>query len=361
MRVENLLWRVSSVAWMFILAWAPSARAEDIRVQGGGATFPAPIYQRWVGEYQKLHPTIKIDYQAIGSGGGIKGITDKTFDFAGSDAPLSKKEMEKLGGAEKIIQIPSVAGAVVLAYNLPGFKGDLNLDGPVLADIFMGTVKNWNDPKIAALNPAANLPNLPITTAHRTDGSGTTFIFTNYLCTQGQEFNNKVGSGKDVEWPCGQGGQQNAGVTAIITQTQGAIGYIELAFALENNLPFALMKNKDGQFVKATPEGVSAAGEGALKAMDKGLAVPIWNQAGAQAYPISGFTYLIIYRDLAYLKDKEKAQAVVDFLYWATHDGEKLAAELKYAPLSDGVQKKVAEALSAAAFDGAPLQSPPGK
>jgi phosphate transport system substrate-binding protein len=332
-------------------------------VQAGGATFPAPIYERWVAEYQKIHPEIKIDYQAIGSGGGIKGITDKTFDFAGSDAPLSKKEIEKLGGDDKIIEIPSVAGAVVMAYNLAGFNGDLKLDGPVIADIYLGKIKTWNDPKIVALNPDAKLPALAITPAHRTDGSGTTFIFTNYVCTQSGDFKDKIGSGKQVEWPSGsgQGGAQNAGVTAIVKQTNGAMGYIELAYALENAIPFALVKNKDGKFVKASPESVTAAGEGAVKAMEKELAVPLWDQAGEATYPISGFTYLILYRDLGYLKDQTKAKAIVAFLNWATHDGEKMASELKYAPLSDGVQKKVAQAISAASFNGAPLGGPAAK
>src|SRR5258706_401998 len=197
-----------------VLMLGGAVRAET-KLQGGGATFPNPIYQRWVTEYQKAHPDIKIDYQSIGSGGGIKGITDKTFDFAGSDAPMSKKELEAAGGADKIVQVPSCAGGVVPAYNVPGAKGDLNFTGELLADIFMGKVNNWNDAKIAALNSGQALPNLPITPAWRSDGSGTTFVWTNYLCTQSEDFKGNIGMGKQVSWKLGQGGKGSEGVAAI--------------------------------------------------------------------------------------------------------------------------------------------------
>lgn len=326
-----------------------TVQAGDIRMQGGGASFPAPLYQRWVSEYEKLRPDVKIDYAATGSGAGIKGITDKTLDFAGSDAPLNKKEMEKMGGESAVIQVPSVAGAVVLGYNIPGFKGDLKLDGPTIADIFQGKIRTWNDPKIAASNPGTELPATPITTAHRTDGSGTTFIFTNYVCTQSSDFEDKVGKGKAVEWPSGQGGAQNAGVAAIIQQTNGAVGYIELAYAVKNKIAFAQVKNKDGNFIVASPDGVAVAGDAAAKLMTpSNLAVPLWDQPGAKTYPIAGFTYLIIYKDQSYRKDPAKAKALVDFLAWATHDGEKMAGELLYAPLSDEVQKKVSAKLAEA-------------
>ncbi|HET6250918.1 MAG TPA: phosphate ABC transporter substrate-binding protein PstS [Tepidisphaeraceae bacterium] len=346
----------SVLAGFGMLALGVTTQAADLRLQGGGATFPAPVYQRWVTEYQKLHPDVQIDYQAIGSGGGIKGITEKTFDFAGSDAPMSKKEIAKAGGREVLVEIPTVAGAVVVAYNLKGFQGELKLDGPTLAEIYLGNIKKWNDPKIAALNAGATLPNLPITTVHRTDGSGTNFIFTNYLGTQSEEFNKKVGSGKSVEWPNGEGGAFNSGVTQIVQQTNGAIGYIELAYALQNKIPFAVMKNKDGKFVKATAETVSLAGEGAVGNL-KGnlLAANIWDQPGEKAYPISSFTYIIVYKDLAYVKDPAKAKALAEFLRWATTDGEKMAASLDYAPLSPGVQKKVEEALASLTLGGKPV------
>jgi phosphate transport system substrate-binding protein len=328
----------------------------DIQIQGGGATFPGPLYQRWVTAYQEAHPDVKIDYQPIGSGGGIKGITDKTFDFAGSDAPMNKKEMSGVGGAGNIIEIPSCAGAVVLAYNLPDLKTDLKLDGPTLANIFMGKIGNWNDPAIKALNPDVNLPDMPISTVHRADGSGTNYVFTNYLATQSDDFKGNVGTGKQVQWPVGQGAGQNVGVAGVIKQTTGAIGYIELAYAVQNNIPFALLKNKDGNFVKASPDTVSQAGDGALGQMNKSLAVSIWNQSGKDAYPIASFTYLIVYKDLSGLQDQTKAKALLDFLKWAVTDGEKLASPLDYAPLSDGVQKKVMEQLDTVNYGGQPLK-----
>ncbi|HEX4123596.1 MAG TPA: phosphate ABC transporter substrate-binding protein PstS [Tepidisphaeraceae bacterium] len=328
----------------------------DVKIQGGGATFPAPLYQRWVSDYQNLHPDVKIDYQAIGSGGGIKGITDKTFDFAGSDAPMNKSEMAGVGGAANVVEIPSCAGAVVLAYNLPDLKGDLKLDGATLASIFMGKITNWNDPAIKALNPGVDFPDMPITTVHRADGSGTNFVFTNYLATQSEEFKENVGIGKQVEWPNGQGAGQNVGVAGVVKQTKGAIGYIELAYAIDNSIPFALLKNKDGNFVKASPDTVSQAGEGALSHMNKSLAVPIWNQTGKDAYPIASFTYLIVYKDLSELKDPNKAKALADFLRWAVTDGEKTAPQLKYAPLSEGVAKKVMEQLDTLNYSGTPLK-----
>jgi phosphate transport system substrate-binding protein len=328
----------------------------DIQIQGGGATFPNPLYQRWVADYQSAHPDVKIDYEPIGSGGGIKGITDKTFDFAGSDAPMGKKDMAAVGGADNVVEVPSCAGAVVLAYNLPDLKSDLRLDGPTLAGIFMGTIANWSDPAIKALNPDVTLPDLAITTVHRADSSGTNYVFTNYLSTQSDDFKTKVGAGKQVQWTGGQGAAQNIGITNSVKQTSGAIGYIELAYAIQNKIPFALLKNKDGNFVKASPDTVSQAGEGALAQMDKSLAVSIWNQTGKDAYPISSFTYLIVYKDLSALKDQAKAKALVDFLKWAMTDGEKTAPQLDYAGLSDGVQKKVMEQLDTITFGGQPLK-----
>jgi phosphate transport system substrate-binding protein len=342
-----------------LLALGGSAQADDIRIQGGGSSFVNPMMQRWVTEYQKQHPEVKIDYKSIGSGGGIKSITDKTFDFGASDAPLSKKEKEKMGGAEKVSEFPVIAGAIVMAYNLPDVHAELKLDGPTIADIYLGTIKNWSDPKIAALNAGVALPNLPITAAHRTDGSGTTYVFTSYLTTQSEEFKNKVGGAKSVEWPPGgsvMGGPQNAGVTAIVQATKGAIGYIELAYAIENKIPFASIKNKDGVFVKASVEAVSLAGEGALGTMSPGhLAANIWNQPGPHSYPISAFTYVIVYKDLGYLNDPKKAQTLTDFFHWVATDGEKLAPPLNYAPLSDGVQKQVQAELKTLTLGGKPV------
>jgi phosphate transport system substrate-binding protein len=331
-----------------VLAQISPAALAEIRLQGAGATFPNPIYQRWVSEYQKANPDVKIDYQSIGSGGGIKGITEKTVDFAGSDAPMSKKEIAAAGD---VIHIPTVAGAVVLAYNAPGLN-DLKLDGDLVAQIFMGKITKWNDPKIAALNAGVTLQDIAITPAWRTDGSGTSFVFTNYLCTQSEDFKGTVGPGKQVKWPVGQGGKGNEGVTAVVQQTPGAIGYIELNYAVANKIPFALMKNKDGKFVKASTESVSAAGAGAVGSMKNSLAVDIWNQAGADAYPISAQTYIIVYRDLSYVKDPAKARALVGFLKWSLTDGQKLATEMTYAPLAELVQKKALDAVNGLVWDG---------
>src|SRR5688500_14885375 len=331
----SLLKKTAAVA---VLAMSSTVALAETKLTGAGATFPNPIYQKWVAEYQKSHGDVKIDYQSIGSGGGIKGITEKTIDFAGSDAPMSKKELAAAGG--EVVHIPTVAGAVVPAYNLPGFSGELKLDGPTLADIFHGKITKWNDPKIAALNQGAQLPDIGITPAWRTDGSGTTFVFTNYLATQSGEFKNAVGMGKQVKWPTGQGGKGNEGVTAIVQGTPGAIGYIELNYATQNKIAFALMKNKDGKFVKCSPQTVAAAGAGAVEQMDTSLAVNIWNQPGAESYPIAAFTYIIVYKDLGYLKDQAKAKALVDFLKWATTDGQQFAGQMDYAPLAEPVQKK---------------------
>jgi phosphate transport system substrate-binding protein len=325
------------------------------RLQGAGATFPNPIYQRWVSAYQKQHPDVRIDYQSIGSGGGIKGILGKTVDFAGSDAPMSAKEQAQAGAP--LVHIPSVAGSVVPAFNLPGYNGELKLSGDVLAEIFMGHVTSWNDPKIAELNQGARLPNTPITPAWRTDGSGTTFVFTSYLATQSESYKSSVGAGKSVDWPAGQGGKGNEGVAAIVQQTPGALGYVELNYATKNNLPFASMKNKAGKFVKATPESVSKAGAKAADKMspDK-LIADLWNQDGEDVYPIAAFTYIIVYKDLGYLKDGAKAQALVDFLGWATSNGQQMATEMDYAPLPDSVRTKVKDALGQLTFNGRPLR-----
>ncbi len=306
-----------------VVAASCGMASAQVRLQGAGATFPEPLYQRWVSEYQKSHPLVQIDYKGIGSGGGIKGITDKTLDFAGSDAPMSSSERQKAG--DEVVHIPTVAGAVVPAYNLPGVSGELKLTGPVIADIYRGVITKWNDSKIAAINAGLTLPDMEITPVYRTDGSGTSFIFTNYLAGQSSEFKDGIGAGKTVQWPVGQGGKGNQGVTAVVQTTPGALGYIELAYAIQNKLPFALVQNRDGKFIKASPQTVTAAGEGALASMTSSLAVNIWNQPGENTYPISAFTYVIVYKDLGYLKDQQKAEALVDFLSWATTEGEKLA------------------------------------
>ena len=346
--------RILRAAALAVIALGTSTAVAETRLQGAGATFPNPLYQRWIAQYQQAHPDVKIDYQSIGSGGGIKGITDKTVQFAGSDAPMSKKELDAVQGKlDNIVEIPSCAGGVVPAYNVPGINQDLKFTGEVLAQIYMGRINKWNDPKLAQLNAGVHLPNLPITPAWRTDGSGTNFIWTNYLGTQSKQFLSSIGVGKQVKWPLGQGGKGNEGVAQIVEQTPGAMGYLEQNYADKNHIAYGLVQNKSGKFVKASPQSVSMAGEGAVAHMSGHiLAADIWNQPGDQAYPISSFTYLIVYKDLNNVQSKEEAQALVDFITWATHDGQELAANLDYAPLSEGVQKKVEAAVHEINFRG---------
>jgi len=320
----------------------------ETRLQGAGATFPAPFYK---------HPDVQIDYQSIGSGGGIKAITDKTVQFCGSDAPMTKKELAAAGGDANIVEIPSCAGGVVAIYNVPGLKDGLKLSGELLADIYLGKVSHWNDPAIAAMNAGVDLPNVAITPVWRTDASGTTFIFTNYLATQADEFLTTIGLGKQVQWPFGQGGKGNEGVTAVVQQTEGGIGYVEQSYADNNQLLSAQIKNKAGKFVKASPASVSKAGAGAeFKKGDALLAADIWNQAGDEAYPIASFTYLIVHKDLNNLSNKGAAQDLADFLWWSTHEGQRYATDLGYAPLAPELQTKVEKALKGLTYKGAALK-----
>ncbi|MFN4242701.1 MAG: phosphate ABC transporter substrate-binding protein PstS [Tepidisphaerales bacterium] len=351
--------------WMMVLLWVVSltgltgvAAGQTVRLQGAGATFPNPMYQRWVTEYQRLHPNIKIDYQSQGSGAGIRAITERTVAFAGSDAPMTRRQREELArNGFEVLHIPTVAGAVVMAYNLPGVTGELRLSGEVIADIYMGRISNWSDRRIAELNPGLSLPSMNIVPAFRTDGSGTTFIFTSYLSTQSEEFRETIGNGTNVRWPTGQGGRGNEGVTQVVQSTPGAIGYVELIYAAANNIPHALLRNRAGKFVKASPETVANAGEGAAQEMrDDFLAVSLWNQPGDDVYPISGFTYILIFRDLGYLRNRTDAQALLNFLAWATSEGQAMAAEMGYAPLSPAVREKVQTLLGSLTFRGEPIR-----
>ena len=348
----------TSVLKSFVaLALSACLARADIQLQGAGATFPNPFYQRLVAEYQKLHPDVKIDYQSIGSGGGIKAITDATVDFAGSDAPLGKKDLETCG-ADNIVQIPSCAGAVVPAYNVPGVTAELKFTGEVLADIFLGKINKWNDAKLVALNPDAALPDLAITPAWRTDGSGTTYVWTNYLVTQSTSFKETVGAGKEVKWPVGQGGKGNQGVAAVLQSTKGSLGYIEENYADENKIAYGSVRNKAGKFVKATPDSVAkavASAAGQLKGSV--LSANTLDAEGEASYPIASLTYLIVYKDLKSVKSREQAQELVNFLWWATHDGQKFAPKLNYAPLAPEVQKKVEEALTGLSYKGQSVKS----
>lgn len=307
-----------------------SAAASGTELTGAGATFPFPIYMKWFDAY-KTAKGVAVNYQSIGSGAGIKQLKAKTVDFGASDAPMKDKDLKEM--PSEVVHIPTVAGAVVLAYNLPAVK-DLKLDGATIAEIFLGDIKKWNDPKIASLNPGLKLPDTAISTAHRSDGSGTTFLFTNYLEAVSPAWKTKVGSGKSVNWPLGLGGKGNDGVTGVVKQAPGGIGYVELTYALENGLSYASVKNKAGKFIVPSAESTTAAAASALDAVKKDVRAPIMNAAGADAYPIAGFTYILAYKKMS---DPKKAAALKDLLHWTMTEGEKMAAELHYAPLPEAL------------------------
>ncbi|MFA3781454.1 phosphate ABC transporter substrate-binding protein PstS [Melioribacteraceae bacterium 4301-Me] len=309
----------------------------QLQLNGAGATFPYVIYMKWFDEYKK-ETGVQFNYQSIGSGGGIRQIIEGTVDFGASDGPMNDQQLHEAlqkRGTE-ILHIPTVLGAVVVGYNLPNIGKGLKLDGVTLADIFLGKIKKWNDARIKVLNPDLILPDRYIVVAHRSDGSGTTFIFTDYLSKVSKEWETKVGRGTSVNWPVGLGGKGNEGVAGLIKQTQGSIGYIELAYAVQNNTPYAYIKNKAGNFAEPSFESVTAAAEGAANNMPPDLRVSITNADGKNSYPISGFTWLLIYKDI---KNPSKASAIVKFLKWAMTKGQSFATSLYYAPLPKSVVK----------------------
>jgi phosphate transport system substrate-binding protein len=320
---------------LVILAALAGASAQAaVQLQGAGATFPYPLYSKWFSEFQKKSG-VEINYQSIGSGGGINQLLKGTVDFGASDAPMTDQELSK--SSSPIVHIPTVLGAVVLAYNLPEMKAPLKLSPEVVADLFAGKIQKWNDPKIAALNPGAALPATAVLPVYRADGSGTTAIFTDYLTKVSPEFKASVGSGKSVKWPAGLGGKGNEGVTGVIKQTPGAIGYVELVYAESNKMPVAQLKNAAGQFVMPTLESVTAAAQGALKTMPADYRVSITNAEGRKAYPISGFTYLLVQKS----GKGAKQQAIKDLLKWTVTEGQKMAPALSYAPLPQELASKI--------------------
>ena len=309
----------------------------QLQLNGAGATFPYVIYSKWFDEY-KNETGVQFNYQSIGSGGGIKQIIEGTVDFGATDGPMTDQQLAdaKSKQGTTILHIPTVMGADVVCYNVAGVSKGLNLDGGTLADIFLGKIIKWNDIRIKKLNPKINLPDKSIVVTHRSDGSGTTFIFTDYLTKVSKEWKTKVGKGTSVNWPVGLGGKGNEGVAGLVKQMDGAIGYVELAYAVQNKIPYAKMKNKAGNFVEATFSSVSAAAEGASKNMPEDLRVSITDASGKDAYPISGFTWLLVYQNM---KNEAKANAMVKFLRWAMGKGQTYAAGLYYAPLPKAVVK----------------------
>ena len=308
-------------------------------VNGAGATFPYPIYSKWFSEYHKLHPEVEINYQSIGSGGGIRQVTAGTVDFGASDMPMTDKQLQE--AKTKILNIPTVLGADVPAYNIPGVTGELKFTPEALAGIFLGKISKWNDNAIASVNPGVNLPNQDIIVVHRSDGSGTTFIWTDYLSKVSSEWKSQAGADTSVKWPVGLGGKGNEGVAGNIRQLSGAIGYVELIYAVQNKIPYGSVRNSSGAFVKASLESVTAAAASAPK-MPADFRVSITNAPGKDAYPISSFTWLLI---PAQSKDPAKGKILADFLNWMVNDGQKMTAALSYAPLPENVAAKVKEAI----------------
>ena len=319
------------------------------QINGAGATFPYPIYSKWFNEYAKINPEAKINYQSIGSGGGVKQITEGTVDFGASDSPMSNEEIEKANtkNNNKIIHFPTVIGSVVLTYNIPGVDKNINLSSEAIAEIYMGTIKKWNDPLIQKENADVKLPDKDIIVCYRTDGSGTTFVFTDYLGKVSSKWKSDIGVAKDVKFPVGQGGKGNEGVTGLVKQLEYSIGYVELIYALQNKLKYANVKNKEGEFVSPSLESLSKAAEQSLNEMPDDLRQSITDAGGKDSYPISSYTYLFIYENQ---KDAFKGKILKEFLVWSLNDGEKYAKDLGYAPLPPSVIAKSLEKVNKIKF-----------
>jgi phosphate transport system substrate-binding protein len=323
------------------LAFGATLIAQTIRINGAGATFPNPIYSKWFSEYNKLHPNVEINYQSQGSGAGIQQVTKQTVFFGATDGPMTNDQL--LAAPGKIMHFPTVLGAVVPVYNIPNVTAELKFTGPLLADIFLGKITKWNDPAIAKLNAGVTLPSRDITVVHRSDGSGTTYIWVDYLAKVSPEWKSKVGVGNSVNWPAGVGGKGNEGVAGLVTQSPGSIGYVELIYALQNKIAYGAVQNMAGEFVKATTQAVTAAAAEATGKMPPDFRVSITNAPGTGVYPISSFTWLLFYENP---KDKNQAKAMVDFMKWALSDGQKYCADLGYAPLPEAVVKLEMAALA---------------
>jgi phosphate transport system substrate-binding protein len=312
-------------------------------LNGAGATFPNPIYSKWFSEYHKLHSDVQVNYQSIGSGGGIRQVTEGTVDFGASDMPMTDEQLAEAQSKLKtrILNLPTVLGAVVPAYNIPGVSGEVKFTPDALAGIFLGRITKWNDKAIASVNPGVNFPDKDIVVVHRSDGSGTTFIWTDYLSKVSPDWKSAVGSNTSVKWPLGLGGKGNEGVAGSVRQLPGAIGYVELIYAVQNNIAYGSVRNAAGVFLKASLEGVTAAAASAPK-MPADFRVSITNAPGKESYPISSFTWLLIPERS---KDAAKGKILADFLNWMVADGQKMTAALSYAPLPDSVVQKEKEVI----------------
>ena len=319
---------------------AGTATAAPIQINGAGATFPYPIYSKWFSEYNKLHPDIQINYQSIGSGGGISQLTNQTVFFGATDGPMTNDQIKAAGA--KVLHLPTVLGAVVPIYELPGVSTPLRFSGPLLADIFLGKVTKWNDPALTAENPGVSLPAADITVVHRSDGSGTSYIWADYLAKVSPEWSKKVGVATAVNWPVGVGGKGNEGVAGLVKQTPNSIGYVELIYALQNKIPYGAVKNASGEYVRASIDAVTAAAAATEGKMPPDFRVSITNAPGKDVYPIASFTWLLLYESPS---DKARSKAMVDFVKWALAEGQKFASDLGYAPLPASVVKMELAAL----------------
>jgi len=327
-----------------------ASAAEGNTLLGAGSTFVYPLFSKLFSEYNKI-TGLKVNYQSIGSGGGILQLTNKTVDFGDSDAPLNDEQKNKMG--VPVLHIPMCSGAVVIAYNLPGLKGTLKLTPTILANIFLGKIKNWNDAQIAAVNRGVKLPSTPIIIAHRSDGSGTTNIFTTYLSKVSSDWNTKVGKGSSINWPAGLGGKGNEGVAGLVKQTPGGIGYAELAYAMQNKMSFAKMQNKTGKFITPTVASTSAAGN--IQIPEDGV-VSLTDTDAPDGYPISGLTWALIYKEQNYNnRSEDRASKLVKLLWWNIHDGQKYCEGLHYAPLSPSAVSVAENILRSATYNGKPL------
>jgi phosphate transport system substrate-binding protein len=356
MSCRILLARVLPALAMVGLFFAPpgAARAGDgktVALEGAGATFPYPLYSKWIAEYGRIHPDAEINYQSIGSGGGIRQITEGTVDFAGSDAFMKDDALAKLPGT--LLHIPTTLGAVVITYNVPTIATGLKLDGETVAGMFLGDITRWNDPKIATLNPGVKLPDAAIGVVHRSDGSGTSAVFTDYLSKVSPTWAQKVGAGTSVSWPTGLGAKGNEGVTGQVKSTPGSVGYVELVYAKQNSLPVAVLRNSHGAFVEPSLDGISAAA--ASVAVPADYRISITNAPGDKAYPIASFTWILLYQAQ---KDAAKGSTLAEFLWWAIHDGQQFGGALGYAPLPADLVKKIEGTLHTITAGGKAALSP---
>ena len=345
MRVRKII-----MAAALVVCLAGIGFAQSFQFVGAGATFPAPLYTKMFDEYSKQFG-VQVNYQAIGSGGGQAQLKGKTVDFGATDVIMTAKDLADAPAA--IVHVPTVAGAVVLVANIPG-NPQLKFTGDIVADIYLGKIKKWDDPRVKAENPSIQLPSLPFTVVHRSDGSGTTAVFSDYLCKVSDEWKSKVGTGTSLNWPVGVGGKGNPGVAGLVKQLPGSFGYVELIYASQNSIPFALLKNKAGNYIQASLESTTAAADVAVPA--DVTQISLTNTDAPQGYPISTFTWLIIYKEQHYGNNtKAKAEALLKMFWWITHDAQKMANPLVYATLPNAVVKKAEDVLKSVTWDGQPI------